>query len=419
MSRNTSAGHNVWRQNPVMCRFLASVRITLFPLALVLLSNSAIAATINIQPIRVCDDNGENCASVETFGEYFSKIYAQRGDTINFLPLRSLNRTQYLVLETSAEADELIGSTTGTQRSDLGYDMWFVSSIAGGGAGRGVLGGDGMVISDDIISLNRVDTPAHELGHNLGFNHTTDSAVDVARYLMAEGGIREIPRSLSDVVPDGRQLSRFFSVLPEITLDTVGSTPFQNTSFFNVRYLKGAASDLFLESITVDLRGPNAFTDPTNSPPGASGSPFGFSGLNGIVAQDISVFGIIDGSQIFTLTIRQGAFAPGESFSFGADIDLFSNIDGFGATPDELRTAIITFTFSNGYTVLQSLDDLVASTIIDPLANLNRPAILISETDPLIGGGGAVEVTALSTWSIFAAFSLVLGVGVVVLRRAP
>lgn len=357
----------------------------LFSLVGIFASGPVSAATINVQPIQVCDDTGMNCASVNTFSSFFNKIYAQRSDTVQFLPTKQFNSSKFLILDTTAEADELIGSTifSGTQRTLGAYDMWFVDSIVGGRAGRGALGGDGVVISDDIIAINRVDTPAHELGHNIGFNHTSSTQTDAARFLMAEGQIREIPTTLADIAPDGKQLSRFAPILPEITVDTIGSTPFQSTGFFNVKYLLGAASDLFLDSITVNLGPANAFTDPTNAPPGQSGSPFGFSALNGISSSDISVSGIFDGSQSFKLALAKGAFAPGDSFSFGVDIDLFSNIDAFGATPTELKNTLISFAFSNGFSLTQSLDDQIASTVIDPLANIDKPALLFSDFDPL------------------------------------
>ena len=364
----------------------------LCPLLGILVCGQASAANINVQPIQVCDDNGMNCASVNTFSNYFSKIYAQRGDTVNFLSTKQLNSSAFLNLETTTEADQLIRSTSGTQRSSGAYDMWFVDSITGGTrAGRAALGGDGIVISDDIIAINRVDTPAHELGHNIGFGHTDPTKVDAARFLMASGSIREIPTTLADVAPDGKQLSRLEPILPEITVDTIGSTPFQSTGFFNVKYLAGAATDLFLESIKVNLGPANAFTDPTNTPPGQSGSPFGLSALNGISSSDISVSGISDGSQAFTLGLAKGAFAPGDSFSFGVDIDLLSNIDGFGATPTELKDTAISFAFSNGFMVTQSLDDQIASTLIDPLANIDKPALLFEDFDPLFANSTPLD----------------------------
>jgi hypothetical protein len=351
--------------------------------AIILSIGSAEAAIINVQPIQVCDDAGQNCAAISTFSPFTNKIYAQQGDSINFLPVKLLNSSQYLTLDTLTEADSLIGSTSGTQRSSNAYDMWFVKSIVGGRAGRGAIGGDGVVISNAIIPINRVDTVAHELGHNIGFNHSSSTQIDAARFLMAEGSIREIPTNLGDVAPDGKQLDRFNPILPQVTVDIIGSTPFETTDFFHVKFLTGSAVDVFLKSLTVNLGPAGAFTDPTDSPPGEAGSPFGFSGLNGIAASDITVSGITDGSQAFTLSIAPGAFLPGDEFSFGVDMDLFSAIDEFGATPDQLRSTIITFDFSNGYNVSSSLDDLIASTVFDPTTNYDLPALIFSDPDPL------------------------------------
>ena len=352
-------------------------------LAAVLAPIAAHSVTIDVQPIRVCDDAGMNCAAVSTFEAYTNKIYAQRGDTVNFLPVKTLNSSKYLTLDTVAEADELIGSTTGTQRSSGAYDMWFVKSIVGPRAGRAALSGDGSVISNAIIGLNRVDTVAHELMHNLGANHSSSTIIDAPRYLMAPGGIREIPTQLSDVAPDGKQLSRLEPILPMVQVDTVGSTPFNAQNFFKVNYLSGAAIDLFLTKLTVNLRPADAFTDPTNSPPGRSGSGFGFTNLNGLTLADLSVSGIFDGSQMFEIMIADGAFAPGESFSFGVDIDLFSAIDRFGATPNELRRVVLDFEFSNGFTFTDTLDDLIAVSSFDPLANIDKTPIAFADPDPL------------------------------------
>ena len=52
-------------------------------------------------------------------------------------------------------------------------------------------------------------------------------------------------------------------------------------------------------------------------------------------------------------------------------MDLFSNIDGFGATADELRASEVTLTFENGYSVAGDLSTLILSSQFDPNRNLD------------------------------------------------
>jgi hypothetical protein len=169
--------------------------------------SAAFATTVNINPIQVCDDAGANCAPVNYNLPFTNKIMAQAGVELSFGPLRQLNSTAYLN-PTEAKAAELIGSTilSGTERSFLAYDMWFVNLIDGniGFRGLGALGGDGTVIASGAA----VDTLAHELGHNFGYEHTATDVIDQERYLMAPGSVREIPTSVDQIAPDGLQLSR-------------------------------------------------------------------------------------------------------------------------------------------------------------------------------------------------------------------
>jgi hypothetical protein len=93
------------------------------------------------------------------------------------------------------------------------------------------------------------------------------------------------------------------------------------------------------------------------------GSPFRTSNLNGITESDIYISGGTDGSSQLTLNFADGSFGVGDSFAFGIDVDLFDNINGFGATPDELGNAIVNFTFSDGYTVTSGFDRFIASSL--------------------------------------------------------
>lgn len=334
--------------------------------ALVLLASWASAATVNLNVIQVCDDGGSFCAPVNLNQSFTDKIWAQAGTTFNYGSITQLNSTQYLN-PTQAQADQLIDSNvlSGTGRALFSYDVWFVNSFSGaaGLRGLGALGGDGVVISSSSAA---VDTFAHELGHNFGQDHTDGTIIDADRYLMAEGSIRTIPTGVGDIAPDGLQLDRFDPILPEVTVDMIGATPFQSSNFFDVKFLAGAATDLGLSSLTIDLTPANAFFDITDAPPGVAGSPFNFGSLVGVSATDIAISGLSDGGSILEMAFAADSFTSGDSLSFGLDMDLFSNIDGFGATADELRSSLVTLAFENGYSVAGDLSTLIFSSVFDP-----------------------------------------------------
>ena len=72
---------------------------------------------------------------------------------------------------------------------------------------------------------------------------------------------------------------------------------------------------------------------------------------------------------------------------FGVDIDLFSAIDNFGATPEQLSGMQFTFRFSNGFVSTVSLDNFVAisrptdfslSEVLPMAATVPTPSAIIS-----------------------------------------
>lgn len=344
---------------------------------------SANGTEIPIQPIQVCSSDGSKCADVSNlFLAQTSKIWAQSGNTISFLPTKTINRDIYFQLDGNLDfAALMIDPFAG--RSFGAYDMWIVDSI-NGAYGKGRLGGDGLAISDDIFSAQRFDTIAHELGHNMGLNHVDPTIPDAKKYLMADGTLREVPTGLSDIAPDGKQLDRFNPILPSASLDTIGTTPFARNDFFHVKFNAGSASDVFLASLQIDLSPVNAFVDPTNAPPGRSSSPLAFSNFSGIVQSNISPSGFYDGSQLMEFTFTNGSFGAGDSFDFGVDIDLFSNIDGFGATPAQLNGARVSFKFSNGTEIVSALDQFLAQSSFDPLAFIDKSSNIFSDPDPIL-----------------------------------
>jgi hypothetical protein len=188
-------------------RLLAMGTAALFSAAL------AGAGMITIQPIQVCNDTGLSCANAgqELFAEAGNKIWAQAGLSLDFLSFATFNSTLYQNLDESTTANfaGLTGAGHGQNANPLVIDMWFVHDISGA-YGEGWLGFNGIAIGDNVFSGGgRLDTIAHELGHNLGLDHYNTS--DFALYLMAAGGVRTTPGSLSQITPDGLGTDRLSS----------------------------------------------------------------------------------------------------------------------------------------------------------------------------------------------------------------
>ena len=181
---------------------------------------------------------------------------------------------------------------------------------------------------------------------------------------MTRGSDRNAPASgLTQDQIDQIRASTFTQDAPEVTVDLRGSTPFQTNNFFDISFDQGPAG-VSLTKFTIDLAPANAFFDPTNSPPGSAGSGLATSGLSGISLGDLSFSGLTDGSQSLVVDIAAGAFTAGDSFAFGSDIDLFSAIDSFGATPGELVGIKFGFEFDIGLSLETLLDsDLVTGSL--------------------------------------------------------
>jgi|GEM_PF-3427426 len=163
---------------------------------------------ITVQPIAVCNTDGSNCPNaaglIATSKPYVDAIYAQAQTAISFLPV-----AQYKDSSFSSVTVDPNGLTDQSRRlmRDPGHlqspdpqvlNMFFVQDLKSSGGGTPLaysfINGNGMIIGP----TPRVDTIAHELGHNLGLDHTTLGAGGPSN-LMTDGISRSIPASIADI----------------------------------------------------------------------------------------------------------------------------------------------------------------------------------------------------------------------------
>lgn len=163
---------------------------------------------LTIQPIQICNDGGSACANAgrELFEEVGNEIWTQADIWFDFLGWVTVFETD--LLDTTFAF--LTSPNHGQNENELVINLWFVNTITdcGGSAfpyGCGYVDGNGVAIANSVFAANRIDTIAHELGHNLGLEHTTD-----ALNLEASGAYRLVPGSIDDVYPRGGKRDQLY-----------------------------------------------------------------------------------------------------------------------------------------------------------------------------------------------------------------
>jgi hypothetical protein len=211
-------------------RFLCCISICAFSAATLLpsmVSANPITKTLTLNVYQVCDDSGANCASTGPAGDiYFAaatnKIWAQAGISVDYNFAGKIDNSLWFNIDDQGFTD--IAKFTGHYQSSSVVDMFLVNTLnKGTDYGEGWLGSGGLVMGMETImgfgsGGGRIDTMAHELGHNLGLDPFTDPESDKdwhsinSSELMASGTIRIVPLTLGDINPSGAgydQLSQF------------------------------------------------------------------------------------------------------------------------------------------------------------------------------------------------------------------
>lgn len=189
---------------------------------------------ITIQPIQVRSTDGTTSISNPSLTLYEAetdRIWSQAGIDILFLPTIVYNNSLFLNVAstTGLTSNELVQlrqtageswslpANGGTLASTV-IRLFFVQLIDGSTSNLGYtlqssvnpdLGGNPnanqqvfMAIADNAFALNRLDVIAHELGHALALDHTTQGAGG-ALNLMTAGGTRIAPTFIGDIYPNG------------------------------------------------------------------------------------------------------------------------------------------------------------------------------------------------------------------------
>jgi hypothetical protein len=181
---------------------------------------AAITKYLRIEVHQLCDDAGQNCAALGPegnpfFAEETQLIWSQAGIGVYFNFVGQINSTAFSNLDDGTNGRgflDLQASYGSMGPSATTVDMFLVHTIPGL-FGVSSIGMGGMAIGMDAVmayngGLGRVDTIAHELGHNFGLvpiqlGGDAGGHSSLADFLMAFGEIRMVPTNVGDIAPNG------------------------------------------------------------------------------------------------------------------------------------------------------------------------------------------------------------------------
>jgi len=300
---------------------------------------------LTVQPIQVRNDDGSNASTVVFYESETDKIWRQAGIDVRFLSQNTYNSTAHNTIDNNAEFSAMVSGAGHGQNADATVlNAWYVDQINPSPTdttyGIAYVDANGAAFDGSAISaynggVGRLDTVAHETGHNLGLDHNTYGAGG-ANNLMTTGSDRNVPSSLADITPDG-SMSQL--------------TNAQITEVMNSPFVKGALQQVDLAAKTVTegvkpedmanflVAGGGTVTVQNVQYFGANNASGKFSGGSGRIDS-------FDAGVILTSGSAANAFGPNDSDSTSTDNGLVGTplLDPFttGTTYD---ASILSFDF--------------------------------------------------------------------------